>query len=448
MYKIITAILIPVLVIVLIGTVVWGYQENQEKNSILIKAENQYQRAFHDLNFHIDKLHDELGKTLAVSSRKQLSPCLVNVWRLASLAQSDVGQLPLILLPFNKTEEFLANVSDFAYRIAVRDLTKDPLTEAESKTLTTLYENSKGIKKELSNVQERVIESQLRWMDVELALAQEDKQMDNTIIDGFKTINKSVEEFPEVDWGPGGIQSLTKKKDGRWKQLKGDKISSEEAKKKALSFLNADSSQKVEVDKAIKNSDYKAYSVTVKDKNTVYLDITEVGGHVVWMMKNREIQNKKLSYNQALDKVQDFLTKHNYPSMTPVNVEQYDNTLIFSLSREQNGVIIYPESVSVKVALDNGEVVGFQSADYIFNHKNRTIDKPKISSNEAKTNINPNLKVISVKQAIIENSAGNEVLTYEITGQINKTLYRIYINADNGDEEEIEKINENQLNLD
>jgi spore germination protein len=62
-YRRIAAILFPIAVIALIGTVVWGYQENQDKNAVLIKAENQYQRAFHELNFHLDQLQDELGKT-------------------------------------------------------------------------------------------------------------------------------------------------------------------------------------------------------------------------------------------------------------------------------------------------------------------------------------------------------------------------------------------------
>ena len=87
------------LTVAVIGTAYWGYQEHQDKNSILIKAENNYQRAFHNLNNTIDNLEDELGKALAVQSRDMLAPCLANIWRLAYAAQSD-GQLPLTLTPF------------------------------------------------------------------------------------------------------------------------------------------------------------------------------------------------------------------------------------------------------------------------------------------------------------------------------------------------------------
>lgn len=164
-------ILIAVLVVAVAGTGYWGYQEHIEKNAILIHAENNYQRAFHDLTYQVDLLNDKIGSTLAMNSRQQLSPSLVEVWRITAEAQNDVGQLPLTLLPFNKTEEFLANVGEFSYRTAVRDLDQEPLSDEEYQTLQALYEKSGDIQKELRKVQHLVLENNLRWMDVQLALA-------------------------------------------------------------------------------------------------------------------------------------------------------------------------------------------------------------------------------------------------------------------------------------
>lgn len=443
MYRVLTGILIPVLAIALIGTGYWGYQENQEKNSILIKAENQYQSAFHNLNYNMEKLQEELGKTLVVNSRRQLSPSLANVWRLASIAQSEVGQLPLTLMPFNKTEEFLAKVADFSYRIAIRDLSKEPLNEKEYKTLTSLYQNSKEIRKELDHVQTNVIDKQLRWMDVEIALAEEDKQMDNTIIDGFKTIDKKVEEFPEIDWGPT-ITSLDEEQKEK-KNVKGKLITKEEAMKRAAAFLKIESNVQLEVEETGKGTDYEVYSVSRKGKETVYLDITKHGGYVVWMMINREIKDKNLTVNQAQNKAIAFLKDHGYQSMAPINITEYDNAIIFDFVYQQNGVMIYPDLVSVKVALDNGEAVGYQSVDYIYNHRDRVIPAVKINQEAAKTKVNPNVKILNTRLTLIENFDGKEVLTYEITGKFNESVYRIYINAENGDEEMVEKVDENEF---
>lgn len=204
MYKRLSAVMFPLTALLLIGALVWGYQENQEKNSILIKAENQYQRAFHDLSYHVDRLHGELGNTLAVNSASNgmHRKGLVNVWRMTSEAQNEINQLPLTLLPFSKTEEFLSKISNFSYKAGIRDFTKKPLTDGELSNLKALYKNSGEISKDLQEVQNKVIGNRLRWMDVETALATENKAEDNTIIDGFKTVDKRVGAYPELDWGP------------------------------------------------------------------------------------------------------------------------------------------------------------------------------------------------------------------------------------------------------
>src|SRR5699024_2166220 len=136
-----------------------------------------------------------IGTTLAMDSNEILSPQLVEIWRLTSEAQADVGQLPLSLLPFNKTEEFLSKIGDFTYRTAVRDLEKDPLSKKESKSLKNLYKQAGEIKDELREVQHLTLKNNLRWMDVELALATQEEPADNTIIDGFETVDKKVQNL-------------------------------------------------------------------------------------------------------------------------------------------------------------------------------------------------------------------------------------------------------------
>src|SRR5690606_13914533 len=116
-------------------------------------------------------IHDEIGTALAMNSDQRLSPQMVEIWRLTSEANANVGQLPLGLLPFNKTEEFLSSIGDFTYRTAVRNLDDEPLTEEESDILQSLYEQSAEIEQELRKVQHLALENNLRWMDVQLALA-------------------------------------------------------------------------------------------------------------------------------------------------------------------------------------------------------------------------------------------------------------------------------------
>ncbi len=61
--------------------------KKNDKEHLAQAAENMYQRAYHDLSFHIDQIEDELGKTMAMNSQRQLSPALADVWRVTSLAE-------------------------------------------------------------------------------------------------------------------------------------------------------------------------------------------------------------------------------------------------------------------------------------------------------------------------------------------------------------------------
>lgn len=437
----IRGILIGALTIGVAGTAYWGYQEHQEKNAILINAENNYQRAFHDLSYQMDILHDKIGTTLAMNSRNSLSPSLTEVWRITSEAHSDVGQLPLTLLPFNKTEDFLANIGNFSYRTAVRDLDKNPLSKQEYDTLKVLYKQSGDIQNELRNVQHMILKNNLRWMDVELALASGKETTDNTIIDGFKTVEKTVSGYDETNFGP--TFANMQKKDENFNKLKGKTISQEEAIKKAKKYMKFDGNSQVKVTKNGKGSDYGFYSVSVKNKQTgqeANMDITKKGGFPIWFINNRDVKHQSLSLNGAGTKAAAFLKETGFDNLELFESMQYDSVGVFNFVTNQNNIRVYAESIKVKVALDNGNIVGVSAGEYLKTHHTRKLTTPVISVQQARTKVNPNFKVLEDRQAIIVNDLNEEVLCYEFLGTIGNDTYRIFINADNGIEEKVEKL--------
>lgn len=443
MYKRLSAVMFPLTALLLIGALVWGYQENQEKNAILIKAENQYQRAFHDLSYHMERLHGELGNTLAVNSASNgmHRKGLVNVWRLTSEAQNEINQLPLTLLPFSKTEEFLSKISNFSYKAGIRDFTKKPLTDGELSNLKALYKSSGEISKDLQEVQNKVIGNRLRWMDVESALATEEKAEDNTIIDGFKTVDKRVGAYPELDWGPS-VASIYDKRSV--KMLGGTPVTPEDIKRKAIKFADAGQNAKVDVIENGKNTEWPSYTATVSGTNNnhvISMDFTKNGGLLISYYDNREVGPAKISIQEAATKAEQFLKKKGYPNMTAVSADRYDNVGNLTFVTKQDDVLIYPEKMTIRMGLDTGTAIGFEAGEYVNEHKdNRKIPKPKLRLAEARKFLNSDFKEQYNRLAWIKNDDSVEVLTYEFGGAINGTNYRIYINAEDGIEESVEEI--------
>ncbi|RDU36328.1 germination protein YpeB [Neobacillus piezotolerans] len=434
-------ILIVLLAIGVAGTAYWGYQERKEKNAVLINAENNYQQAFHELSYRVDLLNDKLGTTLAMNSRKSLSPSLAEVWRITSEARQNVGQLPLSLLPFNKTEEFLSGVGEFSYKTAVRDLDKHPLNDKEYKALQTLYKQSADIQGELRQVQHLVLKNNLRWMDVELALASGKENSDNTIIDGFKVVEKTVSGYEETDFGPEFVSM--KEKDSNFKKLPGKKITKSEAVTTARKYIGFDGKAKTKVSENGKGSDFGFYTVSVTNRQSgmeASMDITKKGGYPIWFLNNRPIGKQKISLNEAGNKAATFLKENKYESLELSESAQYDTIGVFTFVTKQGNIRIYPESIKVKVALDKGELVGLSADDYL---KTKTVRQPKsptVGIKDARNKISPNVKIMEERQAIILNDLNREVLCYEFMGTLGDDTYRIFINAETGEEEKVDKM--------
>lgn len=439
MYRRLSSIMFPIMTILFIGALYWGYQEHQEKNAVLLKAENGYQRAFGDLTYYVHKLNDELGNTLAVNSTSMdyHRKGLVNVWRITSEAKHAVSQLPVSYIPFAKAENFLSRMSNFAYKTAVRDLSKQPLSDEEFKTLRSLYESSGQIAKQLGELQNNIMSSSLRWMDVELALAVTEGESTNPVISSLRTVNDDAGKYSEVDWGPAVNSMYT---DKTLKMLSGNIITAEEAAQKAAQFVKTDVAN-IEIQENGKESEYPTYTAIVKDDDNgdKKLTITAKGGKLVTYAHYRDVANKKLSIEQARKKASEFIEDRGYDDMEVVGYDEYEHTATLTYVHElEDDLLIYPDKIIVKVALDDGEIVGFHATEFVSNHRDRQIAKPKITLNQAVAALNPELAVQDQKMAIIVGELGEEVLCYEFTGKMNSKLYRVYINSDTGLEETIE----------
>jgi spore germination protein len=433
-----SSVLFPIVTALLIGAGIWGYQENQEKNAILLKAENQYQRAFHNLSYHMDELHGEIANALAANSASAdyHRRCLVNVWRITSEAQNEIAQLPLTLLPFHETEKFLAQIADFSYRAALRDMAVEPLSEQEWQALRELYRRSKEIAAEVRGVQEQVIAHNLRWMDVESALASQSQNTDNMIIDGFSLVNQKVTEYPEVEFGPEEPELFRTQ---GYKQLSGRAVTPDEVREKARKFFQLDDGRKLQVTENGQGTEYASYTVT---DGTLKADFSKRGGHLLWFLNSRDVSEPTVSVEQAVGLAQQFLKQRGFDDeMVPVSYDAYNGVASLTMARKLGDVVVYPEKLSVSVALDNGEVIGLQAVDYVLkNNKERRIPEAKLTAEQARAKLNPEFRVTEQTKALIEDGRGKEVLAYAFIGTFMDEDFRIYLDADTGKEIRMERI--------
>jgi spore germination protein len=439
--RIVTVSLLALLTIGLVGTGYWGYQEHQDKNTVLIKAENSYQRAFHDLNNNIGNLEDELGKSIAINSRKLMAPCLTNIWRLAYTAQSNVGQLPLTMMSFAKTEEFLADIADYTYDIGMRDLDNEPLTDKEWNRLKTLHGQAEEIESELRKVQTKVLDQGLRWMDVEMAVASENSEIGQTITDGFEGLDEQVQGYIETEGGATD-NKLGNTLNYKREAIEGSEITEEQVRQKVKKFLKLKGNAEMEVSKNGEGKGFLSYGVRIKlpdRENKISLEISRKGGHILWLLDSRDIEKTDIGLNKAQNKALAFLKERGITSMESIESNQYDNVGVFDFVYQKDDVRIYTDLIRVKVALDNGDIIGYEALDYVVAHDEKIeVPTPAITLEEAKSKVNKHLTIHETHLSMLEIKAGEVKLCYELLGTIGNETYRIFVNAETGDEEKIE----------
>ena len=104
----------------------------------------------------------------------------------------------------------------------------------------------------------------------------------------------------------------------------------------------------------------------------------------------------------------------------------------------QNNVIIYPDLIKVKVALDNGEILGIETTGYLNNNEKRNLSNSNIISKEkAKENINKNIKIEGERLAVIPTEFKTEIFCWELRGKVNDRDFLIYVNVKTGKIENI-----------
>lgn len=406
-----------------------GY-EYDRANTLENSVSNTYNRALFELSDYVDDINSLLAKGLLVNSPEHFASISAELSRQSAAAKECLSQLPLSDISLDKTEKFLSQVGDYSFYLSQNSLYDTKMTDEEYETFSTLGNYAESLSAALNSIQQDIYNGTV-------TLASSNRRLENTVYadgdNGFSAIEKEFGEYPSLIYdGPfsehiGGRSPAF---------LEGkENITAEKAAMIANDFFGKDTGF-ISYGGKSENSAINCYTFTADD-NMKAVSITESGGCILYYMYNRNLGDATLDVNQAIAKAQEFLTAHGYTSMTESYYERTDGSATINFAYEQDGVVHYSDLVKVKVALDNGEIVGLEANGYIMNHTNRQDLTPKLTRQEARGYVSNHLNIDSAKLALIPKDSKREVLCYEFKGTSNGKNFLIYINAQNGREEEI-----------
>lgn len=420
----------------------YAYQQHQAANMLRLRTENMYQQAFHSLVEHVDTIEVQLSRALATADLEQQMETLSAVWRQVYAAQQELGKLPLSQVPLVNTEKFLSRVGDFTYSIATDSVDGHVLTDREWKILAELKACAVQMSTQLRKLQESIIVNNYRWIEAEEA-TQRQQGRDNSVVDGLKLVDNKVQEFVEVDVGER-VNVVRPPARGP----SGPSISQERARETAEEFLAKLGLTNIEYENSVKNQGEIpawTYMYNVGENASAALDISQTGGYVVWYLLNRSVGKPQLSQQQVVDFAESYLAKIGYNSMELVGFEEYQGEALLTYAYNDGGVLIYPDLIKVRIALDDGSLTGFEASHYLKYHHFRRLQHPKLSLTDVKELIRPELTTRFGRLAVIFNSRGQETLTYELAVTADDESYLVYINSTTGEQEHVLRIDDGLL---
>ena len=429
--------LMALLLIVAIVLVGYLYKQNQEYSRAV---NNNYNYAFYELITYVGNVEKYLAKASISSSPAHGADTLTNVWREANLASAYLSQLPTSSEEFSKTSKFLNQVGDYSFSLSRKNMNGESLSSKDLEKIKKLYEYCIELNNTLEQLALDIQDGRVSWeelsKDVPVPFAQ---QVGNLSSLSFSNIDQNFGEYEGLIYDGAFSEHIDK---AEKKGLTGDDITEASARNIAIDFIGKDRVEEITSNGFIENGNIQVYTFAVKikngdNKNPMTISVSKKGGHIVLMAYNREIKAEIITEDTAKNIGLEFLSAKNINDMKPTYYMKQGGAVTINYAYEQDNVIIYPDLIELKIALDNGEILGLEMTGYLNSHYKRNIKKPKISPNEAKKYLNKNLKITRYRLAIIPTKWKTEIFCYEFTGKIDDTDFLVYINADTGKEENI-----------
>lgn len=407
-----------------LGTVVtfgWLTMDNMQADMA-----SGYSRSLYELNAIVDNLDADLSRAQASSSARDRVRVLSDIAVESEAAQTVLERFPLDIQMTEQISSFVNKMGDSAKGMLYTVANGGELTSSQKKSLDYMYETNSKIKEELNR-----LVSECKAKDLLNAM----RGKSGMLSDGFTTIqNNTFEEPRGIQDGPFADSLKTTNPAA----LKGQKeITAQKAEELAMQYF-AD----YKVSAANCTGEAVAQQLTVYNvvltipDGEMLVQLSKLGGKVVSFDSYKDCSDKNFSVDRCIAIAEDFLDSIGYGHLKAVWSSENGTTCNLNFAPVQNGAILYPDLVKVKVCEERGIVTGVEALAYVLNHGERDIEGASISKEQAQSHINGNLKVTSARKALIPFD-GEEVLCYEFYGTLNGRDYYVYVDAATGEEIEV-----------
>lgn len=433
-FKIKSVIGLILLLVVITATI--GVYASRLKEEYTISVNNNYNEAFINLVNYMNNVENSLAKSMITKSPEHGAENMTKIWRDANLASVYLSRIPFNSEGLSQTEKFLNQVSDYSYSLSRKTINNQELSEEDFTNIKTLYNYSVELQNTLNQLSDELFNGTITWDNLKANNNLEFAQtVDNVSI--LSNLDQNLNEYEGLIYDGAYSDHVNKVEK---KGLTGDDVNEEEAKERIKTFLGSETIEDISANGFLENADIQSYdfSVKLKDKNNkINVSVSKKGGHIIQTYTDREVTKENISQWQANEIGKKYLLEKEYGDMKETYYMKQNNIITINYAFDDNGIIVYPDLIKVKIALDNGEILGVEATGYMNSHTQREYNNINTTMELAKEKLNKNLNVKSEGMAVIPTKWKTEVLCYEFKGEVEGKEFLVYINAETGEEQDV-----------
>lgn len=433
-FKIKSVIGLILLLVVITATI--GVYASRLKEEYTISVNNNYNEAFINLVNYMNNVENSLAKSMITKSPEHGAENMTKIWRDANLASVYLSRIPFNSEGLSQTEKFLNQVSDYSYSLSRKTINNQELSEEDFTNIKTLYKYSVELQNTLNQLSDELFNGTITWDNLKANNNLEFAQtVDNVSI--LSNLDQNLNEYEGLIYDGAYSDHVNKVEK---KGLTGDDVNEEEAKERIKTFLGSETIEDISANGFLENADIQSYdfSVKLKDKNNkINVSVSKKGGHIIQTYTDREVTKENISQWQANEIGKKYLLEKEYGDMKETYYMKQNNIITINYAFDDNGIIVYPDLIKVKIALDNGEILGVEATGYMNSHTQREYNNINTTMELAKEKLNKNLNVKSEGMAVIPTKWKTEVLCYEFKGEVEGKEFLVYINAETGEEQDV-----------
>ena len=429
-YTVLTICLVSLLLVALGGA--YYYSRARKAENAL---HNTYMRALHDMGDFVNDIDVSLKKALLAGDATQMSALSTQLYMQSEAAKACLAQMPIENVSFDKTQKFLSQVGDYSSYLSKKSISEDKISDEEYNNLSTLSSYAASVNEEFTKLENSVYDETIKVEMLKNSSPFTVYAESSDFADGLSKIDSLPQEYPSLIYdGPFSDHLETTEP----KLLKDkDPVSKASAEKTAKNFLGDERGKNLKYDGPGEGI-IETYMFSANSGNSsVSMEVSKKGGVVLWMLDSRDVKTERLTVNQAMAAGENFLMQRGFHSMKSSYYEVSDNIATVNYAFYENGTVMYPDLIKVKIAMDNGEVLGFEAQGYVMCHREREIPENVIGEEKAREIAGTHLSIDNVSMAYIPLESKREVYCYELKGTLGKNNFLIYVNAETGEEEKI-----------